>query len=99
QLGTDQPVFYPRPVANAARERISLLLEPDSHNLVRVTPFEAQGEQHYYRQFDADRLRALADRQGGYGSLFDQRGLVPASKRRERFLLWPLGIPSAGAMR
>ena len=99
QLGTDQPVFYPRPVANAARERVSLLLEPDSHYLVRVTPFEAQGEQHYYRQFDADRLRALADRQGGYGSLFDQRGLVPASKRRERFLLWPLGIPSAGAMR
>ena len=98
-LGTDHPLFYPHPVANAARERISLLLEPDSHYLVRVSPFDADGKQYYYRQIDGDVLRALPDRQGGYGSLFDQRGLVPASKRRERFLLWPLGIPSAGAMR
>jgi hypothetical protein len=97
--GADQPLFYPQLVANAASERISLLLEADNHYLVRVSPFRPEGEQHYYRQLDADVLRALEDRQGGYRSLYDERGLVQASKRRERFLLWPLGIPSAGAMR
>ncbi len=32
-------------------------------------------------------------------SLFDARGLVPGSERLERFLLWPMGIASPGAMR
>ncbi|MCC1495647.1 hypothetical protein J1C54_02310 [Alcanivorax sp. 1008] len=96
---SDPPLFYPHPVANAGKERISLLLEADTHYLVRVSAYSAEGEQQYYQQHNANVLRALPDRRGGYGSLFDQRGLVAASKRRERFLLWPLGIPSAGAMR
>ncbi|MDQ2695366.1 MAG: hypothetical protein M3Z21_08305, partial [Pseudomonadota bacterium] len=32
-------------------------------------------------------------------SLFAADGLVPGTARRERFLLWPMGIPSPGAMR
>ena len=32
-------------------------------------------------------------------SLFGPDGLVDESARAERFVLWPLGIPSAGAMR
>lgn len=98
-LSGDRPSVYPQPVANAASERISLLLEADTHYLVRVELFNAEGEQHYYQQLDADLLRALPDGQGGYSSLFDQRGLVPSSKRRQRFLRWPLGIASAGAIR
>lgn len=31
--------------------------------------------------------------------LFDQDGLLRASARGERFVLWPLGVPSPGAMR
>jgi hypothetical protein len=36
---------------------------------------------------------------GGYRSLFDAEGLVPASVRAERWLFWPMGIASPGAMR
>lgn len=35
----------------------------------------------------------------GHRSMFDDRGLIPVSKRLERFTLWPTGIESVGAMR
>lgn len=95
----DRPIFSRDLAPNAANGRVSLLLEPDTHYLVRVQSFKQEGELHRYRAVDADQLRQLPDRQGGIGSLYDQRGLVPASRRLERFLLWPLGVPSAGAMR
>lgn len=31
--------------------------------------------------------------------LFDETGMIPGTERLERFLLWPTGVPSAGAMR
>lgn len=95
----DRPIFSRDLAPNAANGRVSLLLEPDTHYLVRVQDFKAEGELRRYRLMDADQLRRLPDQQGGVGSLYDRRGLVPASRRLERFLLWPLGVPSAGAMR
>lgn len=35
----------------------------------------------------------------GYRSLFGDDGIVAQSSRLERFVLWPLGVPNAGAMR
>lgn len=35
----------------------------------------------------------------GYRSLFGKHGLIPRTERTERFLLWPMGIRSPGAMR
>jgi hypothetical protein len=32
-------------------------------------------------------------------SLFGSDGLVAGSERPERWLFWPMGVPSAGAMR
>ena len=48
---------------------------------------------------DYDELRRLPDVSGGVQSLFGPDGLVQASARAERFLLWPLGVPAAGSMR
>jgi hypothetical protein len=47
---------------------------------------------------DYDNLRSLPVA-GGRRSLFDQRGLIPQSRRLERWVLWPMGVVSAGAMR
>lgn len=43
----------------------------------------------------------LRDEQGNvsFHSLFDKQGLVPVSQRGERWLFWPMGIASPGAMR
>ena len=47
---------------------------------------------------DYDELRSLpADE--GYRSLFGEYGLIAGTERPERFLLWPMGIRSPGAMR
>lgn len=47
---------------------------------------------------DADTLRSLSHPEGRR-SLFGEYGLVPGTERRERFLLWTMGVPSPGAMR
>lgn len=49
-----------------------------------------------WEQYDA--LRSLpAD--GGHHSLFGEYGLIAGTERSERFILWPMGIRSPGAMR
>jgi hypothetical protein len=48
---------------------------------------------------DYDELRALPRPGGGRQSIFGPDGLIPGTERAERFLFWPMGIASAGAMR
>lgn len=49
-----------------------------------------------WEEYDA--LRSLPH-DGAYRSLFGDHGLIAGSERPERFILWPMGIRSAGAMR
>lgn len=93
-----QPVYYPRRAPNARAERVQLTLAPDIHYVVDVAPYTTDAPQRRYRLRPADTLRRLPDGRG-YGSLYDNQGLVPATRRGERWYLWPLGVPSAGAMR
>ena len=95
----DKPVFYPAWVADARTHRLRVLVEPDTHYVVRVGKVDGSIPTTAYRLTEADQLRALAQPNGRVGSLFDGRGLVKISKRGERFYLWPMGVPSAGAMR
>ncbi|MFV1992601.1 MAG: hypothetical protein ACC635_01740 [Acidiferrobacterales bacterium] len=44
-------------------------------------------------------LRKLPHPKFGNRSMFNDTGLVPGSRRRERYFFWPLGISSPGAMR
>jgi len=47
---------------------------------------------------DYSQLRSLPA-EDGYRSYFGAHGLVPGSERGERFILWPMGVRSPGAMR
>ncbi|OGS96076.1 MAG: hypothetical protein A3H31_01225 [Gallionellales bacterium RIFCSPLOWO2_02_FULL_57_47] len=49
-----------------------------------------------WEEYDA--LRSLPV-EGGYHSLFGEYGLIDGTERSERFILWPMGIRSPGAMR
>lgn len=44
-------------------------------------------------------LRSLPTSDGDRKNLFGRDGLVRGSERSERWLFWPMGVPSAGAMR
>lgn len=84
-------------------ERIALHIDAGSHYLTRfsVSTGKPQGtslrmiSEHQPPHFG---LRSIADR-NGRRSLFSPSGLVSGSARLERFILWPMGIESAGAMR
>ncbi len=52
-----------------------------------------------YELASMDLLRSLPSPTGGTRSLYDQQGIVAGTDRSERFLLWPMGILSPGAMR
>ena len=97
--GPSDPVYFPGLAPNAAQQRISLVLEPDSHYIVRVEKFIPGQQLESYQLARADTLRQLVSDQGARVSLYDSAGLVPATQRREHLLLWPFGIPSAGSLR
>ncbi len=52
-----------------------------------------------YQLREMDDLRSLPLAAGGTRSLYGPQGLVRGTQRAERFILWPMGIASPGAMR
>lgn len=98
----DAPVFYNRLAPNAKQQRVIVHLEPDTHYVVglqRESQLQDEVPRRIYPFTDVNVLRALPAGDGTYVSLFNERGLVEGSERGERWFLWPLGVPSAGAMR
>ncbi len=94
-----EPPLVPQPApAVGEGERLVIRLESGSHQLQRLyadppgatTALEA-------REYAA--LYAVLAENGPPRSLFGPDGLVAGSERAERWLLWPTGVPSPGAMR
>ncbi len=79
-------------------DRLVVSLQTRSHYLRNVWPGKASAGRTY-RFVDYDALRTLPLPGGGSRSIFAADGLVRGSERGERFLFWPMGIASAGAMR
>ena len=79
-------------------ERLVVSLESRTHYLRNAWP-GADDTGTTYRFADYNQLRSLPLPGGGRRSLFGPDGLVAGTERRERFLFWPMGIASAGAMR
>jgi hypothetical protein len=79
-----------RPVVRLASathyiERVGLVRGPDSLTRYAFSPY---GE-----------LRSLPRLAGGSASVFGPDGLIAGTERLERWFFWPMGVPSAGAMR
>lgn len=94
-----EPPLAPQPApALGYGERLILRLSSGSHSLQRVyagrpgaaTPLDGR---------DYTALYAIPVENGAPRSLFGPDGLVAGSERAERWWLWPMGVPSAGAMR
>lgn len=82
----------------APAERVILSLQSGTHYLRNVRPGQT-GAGRDYRFADYDELRSLPLPGGGKRSIFGPDGLIAGTERAERFLFWPMGITSAGAMR
>lgn len=99
RIGWEEPILVPQQVS--AHERgLTIRVASGSHYLQRVMSTDADaGTDESYVFEDYDALRSLPLPSGGRRSLFADDGLVPGTMRRERWLFWPMGVPSAGAMR
>ncbi len=78
--------------------RVMVSAQTRTHYLSNVWPTRSsEGTQYVFA--DYDELRTLPLPAGGSRSAFGPDGLVPGTERGERYLFWPMGIASAGAMR
>ncbi|MEX6503263.1 hypothetical protein [Pseudomonas zhanjiangensis] len=80
------------------RQAPTLWLNASEHSLVWVDGRRPAMPSLSYQQAALDHLRRLPHPRGRR-SLYDAGGLVRGSERLERWLLWPSGVPSPGAMR
>ncbi|MDH4096224.1 MAG: hypothetical protein OEV81_15740 [Betaproteobacteria bacterium] len=93
-------MFSPQPLRRVAEgERPVLRIATRTHYVERVTLVRDVGAGARYALRPYDELRSLPRPEGGRASAFGQDGLVAGTERAERWLFWPMGIDSAGAMR
>ncbi|MCK9606642.1 MAG: hypothetical protein M0R33_09355 [Methylomonas sp.] len=95
-----EPILTPTPLlAHQPGERVVVKIAAGNHFITGIATQQPTADSEQYGWLDYDALRSLPIPNDGYRSLFDEDGLVPGSERAERFLLWPMGVPSSGAMR
>jgi len=97
----DEPVLVPQgPLDFQSGLRPILRIAHGSHYIERIYFGSSRSKQLITYQFaNSGELRSLKLNDGNYRSLFGQDGIIKSSQRNERYLFWPMGIPSPGAMR
>ena len=93
--------FVPAPLPDLTPgSRFVVRIASATHYVLGVSATaQASSASWAYRRRPEAELRRLPLPQGGTRSLYGPDGLVAGSERDERFLFWPMGIASAGAMR
>ncbi len=92
-----EPLLVPQPSLATATGRLVIRVAAGNHYIQRIY-FGAPDKTVTYGFQNYRALRSLPA-EDGRRSLFAPNGLVPASKRGERWFLWPSGVRSPGAMR
>jgi hypothetical protein len=91
--------FVPQTLRRVAEgERPVVRIASRTHYIERVGLVQGADSVARYTLRDYNELRSLP-RPGGQRSVFGPDGLIAGTERSERFLFWPMGIESAGAMR
>jgi hypothetical protein len=91
--------FVPQTLRRVAEgERPVVRIASRTHYIERVGLVRGADSVARYALRDYGELRSLP-RPGGRRSAFGPDGLIAGTERAERFLFWPMGIDSAGAMR
>lgn len=106
RLRDDLPTFYFEPplLPQPAPEQQPLVLRiaPGTHFIQRIYHDESPSQllttvqPMTWEEYNVLRSLPTVD---GYRSLFGEYGLIAGTERSERFLLWPMGVRSPGAMR
>ncbi len=98
-----EPVLSPKTIDSIPPgNRLLLRLQSRTHYLQQTALLDdtsVEPSTLHYIFHDLQQLRSLQMPDGTKRSLYDEDGIIDASERAERFLLWPYGVASPGAMR
>lgn len=96
-LELPEPPLVPQLLAAASGTPV-IYVGSRAHYVERID-FTPHDDGNRYSWSDYQRLLSLPLEGGGNRSLFGEHGIIAASARPERFILWPMGVRSPGAMR
>lgn len=97
---SEEWAFAPQDMARVRDgERPVVSIASATHFIERVGVVGGPDSLVHYNLRRYDELRSLTRMDGSRRSAFGPDGLIAGSERGERFLYWPMGIASAGAMR
>lgn len=97
--GSDEWLFMPQTLPRIApAQRPLLRIASATHMIEGVSLVQGTDSLSRYDIVPFGQLRSLG-RGGGRASAFGPDGLIAGTERAERFLFWPTGIASPGAMR
>jgi hypothetical protein len=92
--------FVPAQLPRMAEgERPAVSVDSGTHYISKVHVVHGIDSVVRYTLRPYDELRSMMRLEGGTRSAFGPDGLIAGTERAERFLFWPMGIASAGAMR
>ena len=97
----EPPLILEAPDMNPATEFMTVSMESRTHYVQHLYPLsrKVRSQMSVYSLVDYDVLRSLPYLKDDRRSIFSQDSIAPGSKRLERFILWPTGVLSPGAMR
>ena len=95
----EEPLWTPQKLVLKNDARVVIHVSEAAHYIRKV---EVVGEPPAHLEMlpvAYNELRSLPTSPQRFKSMFDTDGLIEGSERAERWLLWPMGIASTGAMR
>ncbi|HSO67493.1 MAG TPA: hypothetical protein VLP30_06530, partial [Desulfatirhabdiaceae bacterium] len=97
----ESPLILQTPEVNPAGDFMTVAIKSRTHDVQHLYPLarDIQSESVAYSLADYGQLRSLPRHKDGRASMFGRNGVVIGSERLERFILWPTGVLSPGAMR
>ena len=97
----EPPLILESPTVIHSKDMMTVAMESRTHYVQHLYPLSRASRKgmEVYSLVDYGRLRSLPYLKDLRRSMFGQDSLAPGSKRLERFILWPTGVLSPGAMR
>jgi len=89
-------------IPDASQQPVLIHVNSKSHFVTGLTSLQASQEKIYTNRklnlTPYNHLRSIPV-SGGHRSLFQANGLIAGTQRKEQWLIWPMGVEEAGAMR
>ena len=96
----EPPLILAAPQPTGRHTRMVVAMDSGTHYVRHLYPYSGSPDgAATYTVAEYDELKRLPLASGERRSLFDRYGIVADSQRLERFILWPMGVYSPGAMR